>query len=129
MPDFRATTPRELGATPQGDALRIRWVDGHVTEIPLVALRRACPCATCQHEREQSRSAEAERKPGATGLTPLTVVRGPSLSELAIEQTVPVGRYAVQIVWKDGHSTGIYSFDLLRSLCPCAECRGSAATS
>jgi DUF971 family protein len=26
------------------------------------------------------------------------------------------------IKWNDGHSTGIYSFDYLRSICPCPEC-------
>jgi DUF971 family protein len=33
-----------------------------------------------------------------------------------------VGRYALQIFWNDGHSSGIYAFDYLRRLCPCAEC-------
>ncbi len=33
-----------------------------------------------------------------------------------------VGRYALQIFWSDGHSTGIYSFHYLRELCPCGEC-------
>ena len=33
-----------------------------------------------------------------------------------------VGRYAIRILWSDGHNTGIYSYELLRSLCPCAEC-------
>ena len=28
----------------------------------------------------------------------------------------PVGRYAIQIDWSDGHSTGIYSFSRLRAL-------------
>jgi DUF971 family protein len=28
-----------------------------------------------------------------------------------------VGRYAVQIDWSDGHSTGMYHFDRLRDLC------------
>jgi DUF971 family protein len=28
----------------------------------------------------------------------------------------PVGRYAIQIDWSDGHSTGIYSFRQLRAL-------------
>jgi DUF971 family protein len=28
----------------------------------------------------------------------------------------PVGRYAIQIDWSDGHSTGIYSFRQLRRL-------------
>tara|TARA_B110000263_G_C15228387_1_gene473361 strand:- start:327 stop:500 length:174 start_codon:yes stop_codon:yes gene_type:complete len=27
-----------------------------------------------------------------------------------------VGRYAIQLVWSDGHSTGIYTFEYLRSL-------------
>jgi DUF971 family protein len=27
-----------------------------------------------------------------------------------------VGRYALQFVWSDGHSTGIYSFEYLRDV-------------
>jgi DUF971 family protein len=38
------------------------------------------------------------------------------------ERAELVGRYAVQIHWNDGHSTGIYSFDYLRQICPCPEC-------
>jgi DUF971 family protein len=33
-----------------------------------------------------------------------------------------VGNYAIHIEFSDGHSTGIYSFDLLRTLCPCEDC-------
>jgi DUF971 family protein len=33
-----------------------------------------------------------------------------------------VGNYAIQINFTDGHSTGIFSYDYLRSICPCAEC-------
>jgi DUF971 family protein len=33
-----------------------------------------------------------------------------------------VGNYAVQISFSDGHSTGIFSYDYLRTLCPCEEC-------
>jgi len=29
-----------------------------------------------------------------------------------------VGGYAVQVFWKDGHNTGLYSFDLLRQMAP-----------
>ena len=35
-----------------------------------------------------------------------------------------VGNYAVSLTWQDGHSTGIYSFRLLRTLCPCDACGG-----
>jgi DUF971 family protein len=27
-----------------------------------------------------------------------------------------VGGYAIQVFWGDGHSTGLYSFDLLRKI-------------
>jgi DUF971 family protein len=39
----------------------------------------------------------------------------------------PVGRYAIQIDWSDGHTTGIYPFDRLRSLCPCPLCSAPAS--
>ena len=29
----------------------------------------------------------------------------------------PVGNYAVEIRWSDGHDTGIYPFDRLRAMC------------
>ena len=35
-----------------------------------------------------------------------------------------VGNYAVSPTWADGHDTGIYSFRLLRELCPCDACGG-----
>jgi DUF971 family protein len=43
--------------------------------------------------------------------------------EVTIRQLNPVGAYAVQIVWSDGHDTGIYSFETLRQACECAACR------
>jgi DUF971 family protein len=33
-----------------------------------------------------------------------------------------VGNYALQIDFSDGHTTGIYSYDYLRTICPCDEC-------
>jgi DUF971 family protein len=36
-----------------------------------------------------------------------------------LERVETVGNYALQPVWKDGHSYGIYSWDYLRELCPC----------
>nr|NIO07374.1 DUF971 domain-containing protein [Deltaproteobacteria bacterium] len=38
-----------------------------------------------------------------------------------------VGNYAVEFRWQDGHSTGIYTFDYLRSLCPCPNCNNLQA--
>jgi DUF971 family protein len=47
------------------------------------------------------------------------VLTDPKVSALEI---TPVGRYAAQIRWDDGHATGIYSFEFLRSNCQCEAC-------
>ena len=39
-----------------------------------------------------------------------------------------VGNYALAPTWADGHNTGIYSFRLLRRLCPCTACGGEKRT-
>ena len=83
--------------------LALAWGDGHESYIPFERLRGACPCALCQR---------GESSVAGKG-------SGPSP---AIRALVPVGAYAVQVVWSDGHDTGIYSFDTLRRLCPCPEC-------
>lgn len=36
-------------------------------------------------------------------------------------QLSQVGRYALGVAWGDGHNS-IFSFDLLRSICPCSTC-------
>src|ERR1700731_3082516 len=33
-----------------------------------------------------------------------------------------VGNYALQIDFNDGHTTGIFSFDYLRTICSCEDC-------
>ena len=37
-----------------------------------------------------------------------------------------VGRYAISVEWSDGHDTGIYSYQTLRAMCPCATCADAA---
>ena len=82
------------------------WRDGHVSEYPLAYLRGWCGCAECQGHASEHR---------------FVVVAPESLRLAAI---TPVGSYAVSLVWSDGHATGIYPFELLRNLCPCAPCGG-----
>jgi DUF971 family protein len=91
-------------------ALQIEWGDGHHSAIPLALLRAKCPCATCREARE----------------APPDPFRVLSASEAAavpdLTDIEPVGRYGIRPVWMDGHNTGIYTYDYLRSLCPCPEC-------
>lgn len=36
---------------------------------------------------------------------------------VVLESVVPVGHYALQLVFDDGHDSGIYAWDYLRQLC------------
>ncbi len=100
-----ATTPTAIRQ--QGPReLAIRWADDHESVYSVRALRLACACASCIDEWTG-----AERLDEA--LVPADV------HPIAIQ---PVGRYAIRIEWSDGHSTGIYTFERLRSLCPCPAC-------
>ena len=92
--------PEEIGPTEDGTRLRIRWQDGTVTEHEPRALRLRCPCAGCVDEMTGERM-----------LTPAMVP--PDVHPREIHY---VGRYALQFMWSDGHSTGIYPFEYLRRL-------------
>ncbi|MGH9004102.1 MAG: gamma-butyrobetaine hydroxylase-like domain-containing protein, partial [Acidimicrobiia bacterium] len=41
---------------------------------------------------------------------------------LRVETAELVGAYGMSVVWNDGHSTGIFSWEMLRGSCPCAVC-------
>ncbi len=83
--------------------VRVLWDDDHLSDYPLGYLRGWCPCAVCQGH-------EGERR--------FLHVEDPQL--VSVSQ---VGNYALNLVWKDGHQTGIYTFEFLRSLCACSECQ------
>lgn len=82
----------------------ITWDDGHVSPFPLDYLRSWCPCATCQGHEPMARYLD--------------------LTGQQLQRIDPVGNYAIAPTWQDGHNTGLYSFRLLRRLCPCPECGG-----
>jgi DUF971 family protein len=81
-----------------GAGVDITWADGHSSHYDFPYLRDECPCATCNDERQ--------KKPKATA-----------------RAATSVGNYAIQITFNDGHATGIYSYDQLRTICPCPDCR------
>ena len=61
--------------------------------------------------------------PDASIASPLPPILGPD-GPLKPKRAELVGHYALQIFWSDGHSTGIYTFEYLRGLCPCPYCSG-----
>lgn len=103
-----------------GTGLEIDWKDGHKSSWTFAWLRDACPCATCYKEREA-----AGREPGVPKEQPpssLPMYHPPAQPE----SVTPVGRYAIRFRWKDGHKSGIYSWNYLRRHCQCEKCRAAA---
>ena len=107
-----------------GAGVDIKWTDGHSSHYAFDYLRDACPCASCNDERRK-REEMAERISGSSGgPAPVLPIFKPKPRARAAKA---VGHYALQIDFTDGHSTGIYSFDYLRELCPCDVCRAERA--
>jgi DUF971 family protein len=98
-------TPTGVKAPHGAQVMEMTWADGHRSPIPHELLRGFCPCAHCQ---------------GHGG--DIHFVAGGNLEIREIEQ---VGTYALTLTWGDGHSSGIYTYAYLRSLCQCDECRPS----
>tara|TARA_R110001606_G_scaffold109118_1_gene234623 strand:- start:1176 stop:1481 length:306 start_codon:yes stop_codon:yes gene_type:complete len=61
--------------------------------------------------REESPSAEVQGH--GSGPKP---VQAPVPADIKVERAEPVGRYALRIFFSDGHSSGLYTWDLLRRL-------------
>ena len=106
----------------------ITWADDHVSHYDFAYLREQCPCAMCNDERQKKAAGQEKdaqlkaENPGAISppmSSPLLPMFKPKLTAKAAHA---VGNYALQIDFNDGHSTGIYSFDYLRTVCPCPEC-------
>ena len=85
----------------------VEWSDGHRSVYDPKYLRLNCGCAECVEEWSHRKL-----------LDPATVP-----ADIRAEDYLMVGRYAVQFLWSDAHYTGIYPFDVLRTLCACDECR------
>lgn len=83
-----------------GHRLAIYWSDGQKYTYSAKALRFACPCAVCVDEFSGQRRITADSIP----------------EDVALEKALPVGRYGVNLVWSDKHSTGIYTYKYLREL-------------
>lgn len=100
----------------EGTGVEIDWKDGHHSSWTFAWLRNACPCATCNEEREKSGRAPGEAKPKAQSL--LMLYEAP----VRPVETTPVGKYAMKFKWTDGHESGIYSWEYLRRVCRCEAC-------
>jgi len=113
-----AVTPAKVRVMKtEGTGVAIDWKDGHRSEWNFAWLRWACPCATCNEERQHTGRAIGLPKPKPGG--PLVLYEAPPRP---VEVT-PVGKYAIKFKWNDGHESGIYSWEYLRRVCQCRVCK------
>jgi DUF971 family protein len=87
--------PTEIKLHQKSRVLEIAFADGAVFRLP------------CEFLRVYSPSAEVR------GHGPGQEVLQTGKKEVEILRVEPVGQYAVQLHFSDGHDTGIYSWDLL----------------
>jgi DUF971 family protein len=95
-----ADTPSAIRALPGQFQHLIGLVGATPVRLPYRHLRANCPCATCRDEWTGERL-----------LDPATIA--PDLKLAGMDS---VGNYAVRLAWSDGHDSGLYTWDLLRTL-------------
>jgi DUF971 family protein len=88
-------TPTEIKLHQKSRVLEITYADGKTFSLP------------CEFLRVHSPSAEVR------GHGPGQEVLQAGKKEVGITRIEPVGTYAIQLYFSDGHDTGIYSWDLL----------------
>ncbi len=89
--------------------LTITWAPDHRGIYAARELRIQCHCAQCRDEF----TGRLLLEPGAVP------------DDITARRVELVGSYAIRIDWSDGHGTGIYTYQYLRSLCPCPACHAA----
>ena len=102
-------TPTQLQLAPDGQLI-ITWTDGQIRSYTPDELYAHNPAADARAERQQ-----ASEQPAANPLA-LNVIAAEETQARKIVGMQAVGNYAYQIEFNYGSNSGIYQFELLRSL-------------
>ena len=108
MQDSERRTPRAIDLDADNGLMRISWLDGHESLYNLPDLRRSCPCAGCAGEGNRAGTVDS-----TTSFT---------LLQTKMVEAQPLNRFGLQFVWGDGHDDGLFSYSMLRAMCPCDQC-------
>lgn len=98
MADHDNAWPKELRVSPDRKTLTVGFADGRSFAIEAELLRVRSPSAEVQ------------------GHSPAQRVTVGGKSEVTIAKVLPVGNYAVRLVFDDGHDTGIFTWKFLSEL-------------
>jgi len=90
--------PESLDFASADKKLHVRFDDGRAFEIPFETLRIESPSAEVQgHGPGQKRAVTGKQ-------------------DVGVKAAEPVGRYAVRILFDDGHDSGLFTWDYLYAL-------------
>ena len=93
--DKTAATPTEIKLHQKSRVLEIAYANGRIFSLPCEFLRVYSPSAEVRGHGPGQETLQAGKK------------------NVEIKTVEPVGNYAVQLAFSDGHNTGIYSWDIL----------------
>src|SRR5215470_161628 len=96
-PFDEASVPETIVLTADRARLRLAWPGGVSADVDAPKLRTACRCAWCTRARIDGTFVDAA-------------------DDVAIERVAPIGDYAVNIVFTDGHARGIFPWTFLRKI-------------
>jgi len=106
---------RPLDIQQIGDELAVKWDDQSESFIKLEKLRRLCPCAGCNGEKD------------IFGNVYKNPTKPYSQKSFLLTRLSYVGGYALQPYWADGHSSGIFSYDYLKRVAEVSEDQQTSA--
>lgn len=89
---------------PYPGCLQAEWDDGFSSIIKLENFRKECPCADCREKKESN-----------IGINKFIM---PTIKpeQYDLKKLTPVGNYAINALWGDGHDSGIYPWEYFREL-------------
>ncbi len=90
-------SPSNIQLAQDRRSLSIEWGDGSEHTVTAAVLRAHCPSSRARRDRLDGMEA-----PASDGIT--------------IAMIQPIGRYAINLAFSDGHDRGIYPWSLLRDL-------------
>lgn len=93
-----AIRPTDIVLHSQSHMLEIRFDDGNQFEIPCELLRVYSPSAEVRGHWGQNAKLEVDKQ------------------DVNITEIIPVGQYAIKIVFDDGHDSGLFDWDYLHDL-------------
>jgi DUF971 family protein len=89
--------PDTIENQPVQGLLALHWPGGRVATFTHAQLRAACPCSECRARRRGGETIAPDEQVRITGIE-------------------PVGAYALNLAFSDGHRRGIFPFQMLTEL-------------